>query len=110
MLYIYMGLLAATVIWVSRKEALVMGAVWVLGLVLVIAMGKEGKEASYLFSAYQAIAGIWMAFRIHLKVQERKQNVSMRHTSMPFEFTPLNHPGNNPQVRSKHSIDKPEPE
>lgn len=87
-----------------------MGAVWFFGILfIVIGLEKEGKEAAYIFNAYQAVAGIYMAFRLHLKMNDRKENVSMVHTDAPFEFTPLNHDGNDPRLLSKHSIDGPDP-
>ena len=109
MLYLYLALLAFTAIWVSRKEASIMGAVWVVGLFVVIGVGAEGRVAGYLFNAYQAIAGIYMAFRIHLKMHEKEENVSSIHVDEPFDFTPLDHDANDPRILSKHSIGGPDP-
>lgn len=86
-----------------------MSAVWLIGLIGIIAIGKEGKEAGYIFLVYQAIAGIYMAFRLHLIMNKRSSNVSDIHTDKPFEFTPLNHEANDPRILSKHSIDGPDP-
>lgn len=109
MLFIYIGLVAAIAIWGTKKEAIIMSALWLLGLAVVVATGKEGKEAGYIFSAYQAIAGVYMAFRIHLIMNKGKSNMSDIHTDEPFEFTPLNHNANDPRIISKHPIDRPDP-
>ncbi|PXA04158.1 hypothetical protein DDZ13_08955 [Coraliomargarita sinensis] len=109
MLFIYIGLVAAIAIWGTKKEAAIMTALWGVGLVAVVAAGKDGKEAGYIFNAYQAIAGIYMAFRLHLLLNKGNSNMSDIHTDEPFEFTPLNHNSNDPRVISKHPIDGPDP-
>ena len=86
-----------------------MGAIWILGLFLVVALGTEGKQAGYIFNAYQAIAGIYMAFLVHLKMNKKNSNVSDIYTDEPFEFTPLDHHSNDPRILAKHPIDGPDP-
>lgn len=110
MLLIYILLLITTGIYVSLKKAVIMAGIWLLGVFLILASGKGGSEAGYLLTAYQAIAGIYMAFLIHLKMNQGRENVSMTHTDEPFEFTPLDHEANDPRILSKHPIDGPDPE
>jgi len=108
MLFIYIGLVAAIAIWGTKKEAFIMGAIWILGLV-VVALGKEGREGGYIFGTFQAIAGIYMALRLHMIMNKSNSNVSHIYTDEPFEFTPLNHESNDPRIISRHPIDGPDP-
>jgi hypothetical protein len=109
MLFIYIGLVAAIAIWGSKKEASILAAVWILGLVILFVSGKEGKEAGHFFNALQAIAGLYMAFRIHYMMNSKPSNISSHKSNEPFEFSPLSHEANDPRILSKHPIDGDDP-
>jgi len=109
MLFIYIGLVAAIAIWGTKKEAVIMSALWFLGLVVVVALGKEGREGGYIFGTYQVIAGIYMALRLYMIKNKSNSNVSDIYTDEPFEFTPLNHESNDPRIISRHPIEGPDP-
>lgn len=83
--------------------------IWLVGLFLITAKVKTGEEGGYFFNAYQAIVGIYMAFRILIKMNERKSNMSMTRSREAFEFTPLDHKANDPRILSKYPIGGPDP-
>lgn len=76
---------------------MVFGFFWAVGLAILWAIGKEGREAGYLFNSYQAIIAIVMGLRVHAALYWRPPAISNVKCKEPFEFTPLSHPGNAPK-------------